>query len=103
MEKTIEVNDFNFEDTIKEGIVLIDFWAEWCGPCKMIAPFLKQIAEETNFTIGKYSVENNSVYAKQFGIRTIPTLLVFKNGTLVDSINGAVPKQKIIDTLNKHL
>jgi thioredoxin len=77
--------------------VLVDAWAEWCGPCRMIAPALDQLAAEANgrYKIAKLNVDENPVIANQFNIRSIPTLLIFKNGELVDQIMGAQPKQAI--------
>lgn len=77
--------------------VLVDAWAEWCGPCRMIAPVLDQLAAESNgrYKIAKLNVDENPGISQQFGIRSIPTMLIFKNGKLVDQIVGAVPKHAI--------
>jgi thioredoxin 2 len=77
--------------------ILVDAWAEWCGPCRMIAPVLDQLAAESNgrYKIAKLNVDENPSTSQQFGIRSIPTMLIFKNGKLVDQIVGAVPKQAI--------
>jgi len=77
--------------------ILVDAWAEWCGPCRMIAPVLDQLAAESNgrYQIAKLNVDENPRTSQQFGIRSIPTMLIFKNGKLVDQIVGAVPKQAI--------
>ena len=85
--------------------VLVDAWAEWCGPCRMIAPALDQLAAEANgrYKIAKLNVDENPVIAHQFNIRSIPTLLIFKNGRLVDQIMGAVPKQAIAARLAAQL
>src|SRR5215471_18149942 len=84
--------------------VLVDAWAEWCGPCRMIAPALDQLAAEANgrYKIAKLNVDENPVIAHQFNIRSIPTLLIFKNGQLVDQILGAQPKQAIAARLAAH-
>lgn len=81
--------------------VLVDAWAEWCGPCRMIAPILDQLAAEANgrYKIAKLNVDENPGTSQQFGIRSIPTMLIFKNGKLVDQIVGAVPKQAIVARL----
>lgn len=85
--------------------VLVDAWAEWCGPCRMIAPALDQLAAESNgqYKIAKLNVDENPVIAHQFNIRSIPTLLIFKNGQLVDQIMGAQPKQAIAARLHAQL
>lgn len=85
--------------------VLVDAWAEWCGPCRMIAPVLDQLAAEANgrYKIAKLNVDENPGTASQFNIRSIPTMLIFKNGKLVDQIIGAQPKQAIVAKLHAHL
>jgi thioredoxin len=85
--------------------VLVDAWAEWCGPCRMIAPALDQLAAESNgrYKIAKLNVDENPRTSQQFGIRSIPTMLIFKNGKLVDQIVGAQPKQAIASRLAAQL
>jgi len=85
--------------------VLVDCWAEWCGPCRMIAPVLDQMAAESarRYKIAKLNVDENPRISAQFGIRSIPTLLIFKNGQVVDQIVGAVPRQTIAARLGAHL
>jgi thioredoxin 1 len=95
MGKTIELNDSNFDQTINtEKPVLVDFWAEWCGPCKMIGPIVEELAGayEGKAVVGKLNVDENPHTTAKFGIRSIPTLLVFKKGQIVDKQIGAVPK-----------
>ena len=85
--------------------ILVDAWAEWCGPCRMIAPVLDQLAAESNgrYRIAKLNVDENPLTSQQFGIRSIPTMLIFKNGKLVDQLVGALPKQVIAAKLQTHL
>jgi len=95
-DNVIKVTDASFEkDVLKSEIpVVVDFWAEWCMPCKMIAPYLDDIAAEQDgkITIAKLNVDDSPMTAQKYGIRSIPTLLIFKNGTVSDTIIGAVPK-----------
>ncbi len=106
-ENVINVNDASFEkDVLKSEVpVVVDFWAEWCMPCRMIAPSLEEIATDMagKVVIAKLNVDDSPTTAQKYGIRSIPTLLIFKNGTVADTIIGAVPKnvirQKIQSTL----
>ena len=94
----VKITNENFE-TLKnsEQPLVVDFWATWCGPCRMIAPIVSELAAEYDgkITVGKCDVEENDDVAAEFGIRNIPTLLFFKNGQLVDKIVGAASKEKI--------
>lgn len=99
----IKLTDENFDDNIKEGVTLVDFWAEWCGPCKMIAPVLEEISEEKpQYKIAKLNVDENAIKPVEFSIRSIPTLYIFKDGQVVDTLVGALPKASIIQKLNQH-
>jgi thioredoxin 1 len=105
--KPLEMTDANFDAEVlkSETPVLVDFWAVWCGPCKMIAPVVEELANEYQgkLKVGKVDVDNNQQVAMKFGIRSIPTLLVFKGGKVVEQIVGAVPKKALVDKLSKHL
>lgn len=103
MSKAVEITDNNFEEIINsDHPVLVDFWAEWCGPCKMIAPVVEELATEYDgkAVIGKVDVDSNPEVSAKFGIRSIPTLLVFKNGEVVDKQIGAVPKNVLSQKLD---
>jgi thioredoxin 1 len=100
------VTDSSFEQLVKSPTpVLIDFWAEWCMPCKRIAPTVEQMATDYagKLTVGKMNVDENPGVPVRFGIRSIPTLMLFKNGELVDSVVGAVDKDTIKKMVDSHL
>ena len=104
--KAIEATDANFSELINsDKPVLVDFWAEWCGPCKMIGPVVEELAGqyEGQAVVAKMDVDANSQIPAQFGIRSIPTLMLFRNGQLVDKVIGAVPKTVLEQKLKAQL
>ena len=101
---TIKVTDADFQDTLQNNnLVLVDFWAPWCGPCRAVAPVLEEIASEnSNVVIAKMNTDENPNTASQHGIMSIPTMMIFKNGELVDRLVGALPKPAIMEKLQPH-
>ena len=100
--KEYSTNDFKSEVVESDTPVLVDFWAEWCGPCKVIAPVVEELANdyEGKIKFGKVNVDDHNIVASEYGVRSIPTLLIFKNGAVVNQIVGAVPKEKITAILD---
>jgi thioredoxin 1 len=103
----LELTDANFEKEVlkTDKPVLVDFWAEWCGPCRMVGPIVEELATEygDKAVIGKVNVDENHAVAAQFGIRNIPTLLIFKNGEVVDKQVGVAPKNVLEGKLKAQL
>jgi thioredoxin 1 len=102
--KTVEITDQSFDSTLKANpLVVVDCWAPWCGPCRMIGPVIDTLSEEyPNVTFGKLNTDENLDISRKFQIMAIPTLLFFKNGELVERITGVVPKGNIEGVIKKH-
>ena len=103
----IAANDSNFEEVVlnSEQLAMVDFWAEWCGPCKMMLPIVEEVSNEFagKITVAKVDVDSSQATAAKFGIRNIPTILFFKGGKVVDKQVGAVPKAALVEKINKLL
>ena len=102
---TVKIDNSNFQSDVlgSSEPVVVDFWAEWCGPCKMISPALEEISQEMDgqVKIAKVNVDENQELAVQYGVRSIPMLLMFKNGEIADQMIGAAPKAKLSDWIKK--
>lgn len=103
----LEITDSTFEETVlkSDKPVLVDFWAIWCGPCRTLGPIVEEIAEDFGDTaiVGKVDVDNNQQVSQDYGIRNIPTILIFKGGEVVDKIVGVAPKEQIAEKLKAHM
>ncbi len=102
MSNVAEITTGNFDDTVKEGVTLIDFWAEWCGPCKMVSPIIDEIAAdyEGKAKVGKINIDNESEIAARFNVSSIPTLMVFKNGAEERRFVGVTQKTLLTEALD---
>lgn len=102
----VEITDQNFQEVIGgAGLSMVDFWAVWCGPCRIVAPFVEQLADEYagQVTVGKLDVDSNQRTATQYNVRSIPTILFFKEGKVVDQVIGAVPRAALESKIKQHL
>jgi len=102
MSNATELTTANFKSSVASGIVLVDFWAEWCGPCRMMAPILDELAKEFDgkAVVGKVDVDSEGALAEEFEVQGIPTLLLFKDGALVNRFVGVMQKAKLVDAMN---
>jgi len=101
----IILNYPNFDEVVDKSFILVDFWAEWCQPCKVMDPFLSDIANEFggNIKIGKVNVDDNRALAAKFGVMNIPTVILFKNSKRLEQLTGLQPKERIIGLINKYI
>lgn len=101
----VTITDKNFEEEVLKSSqpVLVDFWASWCGPCRMLGPVIEEVAHELDgqVKVGKVNVDENPGLSQKFGIRSIPTLLLFKDGQVVDTSMGYMPKEKVLEFIGK--
>jgi len=105
MGKYIELTNDNFEGTVNSGVSLVDFWAPWCGPCRMVAPIIDELAQDFDgrANICKVNTDEQQDLAVKYGIRSIPTILIMKDGEIVDQVVGATSKQALSDKINHHI
>jgi thioredoxin 1 len=100
----LEINDENFDKILTlHNVLVVDFWATWCRPCKMFSPILEEISKENNIWIAKIDVDQNPIQASKYNITSVPTTIIFENGKEVKKILGAKPKHQMIEELNKWL
>ena len=101
MEKVL--TDSNFKDEVSSGLVLVDFWAPWCGPCRMLAPILEEVSKEAEgVTVAKLNVDEEQATAQEFKIMSIPNVILFKDGTPVETLVGLRPKEDYLEAIKKH-
>ena len=98
----IDLNAEVFDDLIKEDLVLVDFYASWCGPCRMLSPILDEVINETDITLIKVDVDKHSTISKQYGIMTIPTMILFKNGEMLEKRVGMTSKDAVITWIKEN-
>ena len=101
----LSLDGHNFKESISQGVSLVDFWATWCGPCRMINPIIEKIAKDFSgqLTVGKVNIDENSGLAEEFNVSSIPTILIFKDGKEVDRLVGANSENVIVSTFEKYL
>ena len=107
-EAVMEITDQNWSDEVEanDGLTMIDFWAIWCGPCRMVAPVVEELAvdyKDKGLKVGKLDVDSNPSTTARFGVRSIPSILFFKGGELVDKVVGAVPRQHLAEKIDQHI
>lgn len=105
MAKPINLSDNTFSSDVAKGLTLVDFWATWCGPCRMIAPVVEQIAQEHDgkLRVGKLDVDANGATAMKYGVMSIPTLILFKDGKPVERLVGYLPKDRLMARIKPHM
>ena len=96
------ITDANFDEAIKDNtLILVDFWAEWCGPCKMLTPVLEELSNETGLLVGKLNVDENPKKTSEYGVKSIPSMVLFKDGSPVHTVVGAMPKHRRLKELSE--
>ncbi len=98
----LDTSNFNKEVLDSKGVVLVDFWASWCNPCKMLSPILDEVSKVVEAKITKVNVDEVDELSNKYKIRTIPTMIIFKDGKVIDTINGLLPKDVLIEKLNHY-
>lgn len=101
-----ELNENNYKSFTESGLTLVDVWAPWCGPCRMISPLVDEISSDYHdrgLSVGKLDADTNKETITELGVRNIPTILLYKNGEIVDRSTGAITKQKLVEMIDKHL